>query len=498
MPQFDPSVISDIGGSGPDIAGSMAKAFSLKDLIDHEQLNKLKINSEKQDLADQQNVRQIMSKSDLSTDKGLADARENLNKAGQWKQSLEVGRYAQDVRNGVMQERQAHLQYHLEIQNYIDSKVGEVVNTVGAYADAKKPDGTPLYDRKTVDAMANAQFAKAVADVQNDPDTDNYTKKTILLGVGRFMSGAAPGQAPQPGQPPGQTQPVSYERLVDAYRATAAGKKQISDALAQLNVKSEIAHRSADEEQGQERIGIDRQKLDLAKKNQGSFDGDRSALLAALVEKGVPLTAGFRSRAQQQATLDGLIARNPGKSMDEIADLVGSGQITFGAERKETQTAAAIGGKVSVGENELIDFAPKALAISDKVNRGDFVPYNRLKQMGERNISDPDLKELYGRTNAILNAYDVVASRGGTDKEKRAENRKNLETADSPAAYRRAVETMMDEAKLAKGAARRAEGRDNSGSTGSGPAKVTSDADYAKLPSGTEFIGPDGKTRKKP
>jgi hypothetical protein len=30
------------------------------------------------------------------------------------------------------------------------------------------------------------------------------------------------------------------------------------------------------------------------------------------------------------------------------------------------------------------------------------------------------------------------------------------------------------------------------------PAKIESDADYDKLPSGAMFVGPDGKTRKKP
>jgi hypothetical protein len=35
-------------------------------------------------------------------------------------------------------------------------------------------------------------------------------------------------------------------------------------------------------------------------------------------------------------------------------------------------------------------------------------------------------------------------------------------------------------------------------SASSGPAKIASDADYHALPSGTVFIGPDGKQRKKP
>lgn len=36
------------------------------------------------------------------------------------------------------------------------------------------------------------------------------------------------------------------------------------------------------------------------------------------------------------------------------------------------------------------------------------------------------------------------------------------------------------------------------GGTSGGPARVTNDAEYNALPSGTEFIGPDGQTRRKP
>jgi hypothetical protein len=39
-------------------------------------------------------------------------------------------------------------------------------------------------------------------------------------------------------------------------------------------------------------------------------------------------------------------------------------------------------------------------------------------------------------------------------------------------------------------------GNENAGNTQ--PAKISSDADYAKLPSGADFIGPDGKHRRKP
>lgn len=183
------------------------------------------------------------------------------------------------------------------------------------------------------------------------------------------------------------------------------------------------------------------------------FTPEMGDLLGAFALRGVSLPAGLRSKDQMAKTLQGLIDKYPDKSVDQIAEEVAKGQIEFGAQKKETQTAAAIVGKTEVGENELIEFAPQALEASKKVPRGSFLPYNKLIQLGDTNISDGNLKELKSWTNTILNAYDVVAARGGTDKEKRAENRENLITADSPETYQRALNVLMKEAEGAKRAA---------------------------------------------
>lgn len=445
MPSFDPSVISDIGGSGPDIAGSMAKAFQLKDLMDHEQLNQLSLTSKKQQVADEQTRKQILSGSDVSTQKGMTEASEKLTRAGQPDAAMDLRRYAQSITSGELEQKVNQLKLHDAAQDLIANHLDSLWAQATAMKE-KTPDGRPKYTDAAVNAMIQGQVTATVSGIQSDSSIPDDVKGIALKGVNQTL--AQNGGA------------ITYDQLTAFEQASNHGQKQIKGWLDQMNIHSEIDHRKVEESQGQQRIG-------LSKQNAGSFGGDNGDLLAALAEKGVSLPAGFRSKSQQVALLDGLRSRNPGKSPDEIAQLVADGQISFGAEKKETTTAAGIAGRVSVGENELIDFAPKALAISAKVPRGDFVPFNKLKQLGERNISDPDLKELYGRTNAILNAYDVVASRGGTDKDKRAENRKNLETADSPQAYKRAVETMMDEARIAKGAARKAEGR--SSDTGNQP-----------------------------
>lgn len=186
-----------------------------------------------------------------------------------------------------------------------------------------------------------------------------------------------------------------------------------------------------------------------SKAKGGGFTPEMGGLMAALAERGVSLPAGLRSREQQAQLYQGLIDRNPGKTPDEIADLIARGQIEFGAQKKETSTAAGMAGKVEVGLNEMEDFIPRARAASAKVSRGDWVPLTTLLQMADSSISDPDIKELKLRTNAVLNAYDVISARGGTDKDKRQHNRSQLLDADGPAAYDRALSVLLDEAKIA-------------------------------------------------
>lgn len=188
-----------------------------------------------------------------------------------------------------------------------------------------------------------------------------------------------------------------------------------------------------------------------------TFGNERiSSLLAAFASKGVALPTGFRSQAQMQATLEGLIAKYPNLSDDQIAENVASGQIDFGAAKKETQVAAGQAGRVSIATNELKTFAPLVLQASAAVPRGSFVPINKLLQMGESSISDPNLRQLKISITSLMNAYDVLAGRGGTDVAKREEAHKLLTSADSPEALNAAIAMFQKEAQAAGDAAAQA------------------------------------------
>jgi hypothetical protein len=189
---------------------------------------------------------------------------------------------------------------------------------------------------------------------------------------------------------------------------------------------------------------------------QGFDDPEIQDLQAAISASGYSLPAGFRSKEQQLALLKGLKRKYDGLSNDDIAHLIGSNAIDYKATSKATQTAAGIVGKVEVANKELEAFVPIAKDANAAVDRSKFVPWNKLEQLGKKNISDPDLKRLYVATQTILNAYDMLASRGGTDQDKRAHNREILSNADSPEAYDAALDMIVREGQAAGGAARAA------------------------------------------
>lgn len=235
-----------------------------------------------------------------------------------------------------------------------------------------------------------------------------------------------------------------------------------------------------------------------------SFTPKMGELMAATAEQGVSLPTGFRSKAQQVELYQGLLDRNPDKSADEIAKMLKTGQIEFGAQKKETQTAANIAGKVQVFANELDKNMPLLRKAAQDVPRGNWTDLNKLLQTGDEHISDPKLKTLKGYINSTLQAYDGLGSRGGMDKDKREANRKLLLAADGPEAFEAQLKVFENEAKIAKESAYEATKSpelDDPNKNTASIAVPTSKAAYDALPSGARYSKPGdapGTYRVKP
>lgn len=216
---------------------------------------------------------------------------------------------------------------------------------------------------------------------------------------------------------------------------------------------------------------------------EAGFGGDIGNLLGAFAEQGIALPAGFRSKEQMRATLQSLLDRNPGVSVEDIAKKVGSGQIGFSGEKKATSVAAGQAGKVDVAGNEMEEFDPLVRQALAAIPRSSFMPLNRLMQTADEQISDPNLARAKAVVNSYLNAYDQLTGRGGTDVEKRAHNRALLTTAQGPEAALAALDMMQTESKAAARAADRAIHKYSGGGPAPAPSGI-GDALTAKSPHG--------------
>jgi hypothetical protein len=126
------------------------------------------------------------------------------------------------------------------------------------------------------------------------------------------------------------------------------------------------------------------------------------------------------------------------------ADLAAKAQeyMGLGAEMRAAGTASAKVGMAATETNRL--FQP-AIETSKKVSRFNFVPANKLLQMAEENISDPDLAKFKTATKAVINTYIRTISPLGVPSDfVRKHAYDLLETADSQEKY----EAVIDQMKL--------------------------------------------------
>lgn len=186
--------------------------------------------------------------------------------------------------------------------------------------------------------------------------------------------------------------------------------------------------------------------------NRG-FASDEGSLLSELAMRSVSLPSGLRGQAQIKATLRAMLDKYPDKLPSELAEEVKTGKLKLAAETKASQVAGGQVGKVALAINEMKPFGEQVLEASDLVPRGDFVPWNQLKQYGEKQISSPQLLRFKIKMQALENAYNQLAARSGTDVDKRAHIHELFNLANSPEAVQELVKSLNEEGFGAKQAA---------------------------------------------
>lgn len=474
MAAFDPSVIAQIGGNTPNVvpdrAGSYQRALTLKDMVDHEQLDRLELGRAQKEQADQAAIRGILSSSRYDTPEGLSETVGKINKI-----SPELGmkfmRAGQEIISG---QRQQKIE-QLSLADRQHDAVAGALDTIRAQAEDMAAHGI---SEAGVNAFIQAQV--------------QYNARRLASQKFDDGSPMIPPQVLQQAQ-----QIKSLPQLIAAEEQSNRGQEMLKQRLAEMRgnlaerheqaYEADVASRASDRsEKATERESAKLGPDEIAFTAQQYLAGDKSVFTGlGRGNQGADNIAALRREITKQARAAGMSARDVAATLAEYNGLVAS-----------ERTIGTTAGRVEFAGAELGQTLPLARAASAKVPRGSFVPFNRLMQSGESSISDPALKDFYVKTNAVLNAYDQLAARGGTDVAKREHNRQMLLTSDSPHAYNAALSAIEQELQAARTAGQQA--RRNVATEVSGRAPPAATQPPTGAPGAASGAGPGATGAAKP
>lgn len=428
---IDASIISKIPSMGPDIMGARTEGYKLADVMDQQQLSRMRLQGAQQEQQTLGQAKSLASKYDLGTTEGQQQYAAALTKLDP-KLGMEALKAFTESQSG--QAKLSDEQIGL-YQKKHEILTGALMPMQMAIEDAHRKGMTPAQ----IEASLMPAFSQTLKTLQDQklPNGEAILNKDDIGMVSGWL---------QPGE----------GNLLRGITGAIASSQQAQKFFSEREQKqAELAKTEAQTKYYEHQAGkpYAAPKAAGAGGGAGGFSGPVADLQAAMADAGVTLPAGFRSKEQQLGLLQGLIKRHPGMTSDQIAQGLKEGILGFRGEQKAIDTAGGIAGRIRFAEQELLQTIPLALEASDAIERGKFVPFNKLRQLTDAKMSDPALKTLKVYMTSLSNAYDVLSARGGTDAEKRAHNREMFDTADSPKALRAALEAVQKETEIAGRAA---------------------------------------------
>lgn len=180
----------------------------------------------------------------------------------------------------------------------------------------------------------------------------------------------------------------------------------------------------------------------------------------------------------------------------------------FQGEKAAARTGATKAANVGMAVTEAQQTFPLVRQASAALPRTEFPGVNRALQAAQTGTGDPRVVALGTALNTSVNAYARAISPSGTPTVSDKEHARELLSTASTPDQLNAVLNMMEKEMAAASKAptevmnrqkARISGRDVQTASDTGaPVRVSSDAEYNDLPSGAEFIAPDGSHRRKP
>jgi hypothetical protein len=409
---FDASVIADIGGNTPDLAGSQAKALTLADLYDQNTLNKIKVGEAKQSQSDMTYAKQILAGKDLSK---LED--QNAAVAEITKRSPQLG---MQLARGFSTQAQDKAQNDLDQLKLHEAKndiMGSAIEPLKAKHDQllqqlqqKNPKATPQ---------------------QLESQVDQAMREDMFGAIKGLVSQKLPNGQPVLNQQDAQFIQQNFAKGYNpqAVDMIVARSKQAREAIAQKlkerdedrKEKATNAAITAGVRRGDQtdRKITDAERLQDAKAKlaaEGKFSEEDATALAEQYlagDKSVMTGLGRGAQGAQNIILvRHAIAREakaqglaPADIAARLAEYTG-----YVAEQRSLGTRSANIETASTEAYKMIDIAKTA---SKDVPRGGFLPWNKLVRGGDVVTQDPQYAKFAAATLAVVNTWARAISPSG-------------------------------------------------------------------------------------
>lgn len=341
--------------------------------------------------------------------------------------------------------------------------------------------------------------------------TDPITKVQVLEKILPYLNSEAKQEAMALRQQVGlmtAQEKIRHDQEVEKQNAPvrAAQANNYESLATQRPVRTDIMQENADTNKA--RVGVAQQNAD-AKTPAAGLSQDYQTkpeykkqvdYWADLLSKGGSLPTRFAQSGAGKKMYGDIISIVPERSAgasELLANQVGLGGDKAAARAVGTRSAA-----IELAANEARQMAPLVLETSAKFSRTNFPKINEAIAAYEKGTGDVAVVQFGAAINSFINAYARAINPGGvatvSDKE---HAREILSRADSPEQVKGILELLNKEMSAAQAAPREIRQQQRQAIIGSGqstPKKIASDAEFNALPSGAEFIAPDGSHRRKP
>ena len=387
---FDASVIGSIGDTQYDPVDAAAKATTLKDMTNRQQLNQLQLNSAKEEAGDASKVKAILEKSDYTTPQGLASTAAAVNRVSP-KAAMDLMKQGQQYQSGQVQAQLDQLSLAEKRQDMI---VGTLDGVIAEARNLKNSGGSDL----DVNALITQRMPGALQQLRSAklPDGQPALPDDQL----KMVSG----------------QPFNLATLESWEAKSKQGQQQIKTRLEQFKADTQ-----AKGEQSKEKSEAERARHDEAmeanaatKTKQSGGDGSLDGLYAAFAESGV--NPPGRSKSSQDSAMRGLRAAHPDLSDAQIAQGVKTGVLKMTSDKTESSVLARREAAILPVEKSITKKGGFMDQAEEAINDVDF---SKLKSAGEfekwraDQRSDPKLSAYKTAVAELRAEYSIVLSKGG-------------------------------------------------------------------------------------